>query len=46
MQEKLLEIFCELDADKNGELTKEELSQSLNDDQIRAILYVHPLDFK
>ncbi|CAD7946373.1 unnamed protein product [Amoebophrya sp. A25] len=38
MQEKLLEIFGELDTDKNGELTKEELAQSLNDDQIRAIL--------
>ncbi|CAD7970565.1 unnamed protein product [Amoebophrya sp. A120] len=38
MQEKLLEIFCELDIDKNGELSKEELTQSLNDSQIRAIL--------
>lgn len=38
MQEKLLEVFCELDIDKNGELTKEELAQSLNDSQIKDIL--------
>ena len=38
MQERLLGIFYELDIDGNGELTKDELKQSLENPEIIEIL--------